>query len=107
MIYDYRENRFKKNQYERKTMTKNIGIISLGHFVPHRVLTNHDLEKMVDTSDEWIMTRTGIKERRIAGRGEKNSHLATHAAREALKKAGMDPLKLELIVVERNVKFRR
>ncbi|MCA9401037.1 MAG: ketoacyl-ACP synthase III [Candidatus Omnitrophica bacterium] len=78
---------------------KNIGILSLGHCLPTRVLTNHDLEKMVDTSDEWITTRTGIKERRIAGLEQKNSDLAVGAAKEALKKARFNADDLELIIV--------
>lgn len=78
---------------------KNVGIISLGHYLPRRVLTNFDLEKMVETSDEWITTRTGIRERRIAGKDEKNSDMAIRAAREALKSARLDPAKVELIVV--------
>jgi len=77
----------------------NIGIIGLGHYLPKRKLTNHDLEKIVDTNDEWITTRTGIKERRLAGKEEKNSMLATKAAREALKDARLDPAKLDLIIV--------
>ena len=77
----------------------NVGIIGLGHYLPRRVLTNSDLEKMVETSDEWITTRTGIKERRIAQRGEKNSGMAVHAAKEALKNAGLDPAKIDLIIV--------
>ena len=78
---------------------KNVGIISVGSFVPERILRNSDLERMVKTSDEWIITRTGIKERRIAGKHERNSHLAIKAAKEALKKAELDPLKLELLIV--------
>src|SRR3989338_7501069 len=78
---------------------RNVGIIGLGHYLPKRVLTNSDLEKMVETSDEWITTRTGIKERRIAQRGEKNSGMAVHAAKEALKNAGLDPAKIDLIIV--------
>jgi len=77
----------------------NVGIIGLGHFVPKRVLTNFDLEKMVDTSDEWIVTRTGIRERRIATKDERNSDLAIHAAKEALKNARLEPSEIELIVV--------
>ncbi len=77
----------------------NVGIIGLGHYVPKRVLTNFDLEKMVETSDEWIMTRTGIKERRIASKDEKNSDLAINAAKEALKDAHLDPAKVDLIIV--------
>ena len=64
---------------------KNVGIIGLGHYLPKRVLTNFDLEKMVETSDEWIISRTGIKQRRIAGKDEKNSDMAIKAGREALK----------------------
>ncbi len=78
---------------------KNIGIISVGSFVPQKVLSNFDLEKMVETSDEWITTRTGIKERRIAAKGERNSHLAIRAAQDALKRANFDAAKLDLIIV--------
>lgn len=77
----------------------NVGIIGLGHYLPEHKLTNADLEKMVDTSDEWIITRTGIRERRIAGQDQRNSHLATKAAREALKDADLDASKVELIIV--------
>lgn len=78
---------------------KNIGILGLGHYLPAKILTNHDLEKMVDTSDEWITTRTGIKERRIAGRTEKNSDLAIRAALEAVANSGISPEDIELIIV--------
>jgi len=78
---------------------KNIGIIGLGHYLPKKKLTNRDLEKLVETSDEWIVSRTGIKERRIAGKNERNSSLASKAAKEALKNAKLDPSKLELIIV--------
>ncbi len=77
----------------------NVGIISLGHYLPQRRLTNSDLEKMVDTTDEWITTRTGIKERRVASQGEKTSTLATLAAEEAIKNAGIDPETIDLIIV--------
>ncbi len=78
---------------------KNVGIISVGSFVPEKVLTNFDLEKMVETSDDWITTRTGIKERRIAAKGERTSHLAIKAAKQALRRAEFDPAKLDLIIV--------
>ncbi len=78
---------------------KNVGIVSVGSFVPERVLTNFDIEKMVETSDEWITTRTGIKERRIAAKGELNSHLAIKAAKQTLKRGNFDAAKLELIIV--------
>ena len=68
----------------------NVGILGLGHYLPKRKLTNRDLEKIVNTSDDWIMTRTGIKERRLAGKKEKNSSLAVKAAKEALRNAKLD-----------------
>lgn len=77
----------------------NVGIVGLGHYLPRRRLTNGELEKMVETSDEWITTRTGIKERRIAGKCEKNSDMAIRAAREAIKEAQIDPERVELIIV--------
>ena len=76
-----------------------IGIIGLGMHVPSKVLTNVDIEKMVDTTDEWIRTRTGIRERRIAEPGTTTSDLAIHAAQEALKQAKLDPKEVELIIV--------
>lgn len=75
------------------------GILGVGSAVPERVLTNFDLEKMVDTSDEWISTRTGIKERRIAAPNERTSHYAAKAASKALERAGVDPSELDLIIV--------
>jgi len=77
----------------------NIQIISTGAYVPEKVLTNFDLEKIVDTSDEWITTRTGIKTRRIASEREATSDLATKAARVALSRTGMVPEDIELIIV--------
>ena len=74
-------------------------IAGAGHYVPERVLTNADLEKMVDTSDEWIRARTGIRERRIAADGELTSHMATAAARMALEQAGIAPEAVEAIYV--------
>jgi 3-oxoacyl-[acyl-carrier-protein] synthase-3 len=64
-------------------------ILGTGSFLPEKVLTNHDLEKMVDTSDEWIKTRTGIEKRHIASELQAASDLVKEAAREALKNAGM------------------
>lgn len=78
---------------------KSIGILGLGHCLPEKILTNNDLEKMVDTSDEWITTRTGIKERRIAGKDEPNSSLATGAARQAVANSGIAAEDIELIIV--------
>lgn len=78
---------------------KKVGIIGLGKYLPKRVLTNFDLEKMVDTSDEWIRTRTGIKERRLVSKGEATSDLAVKASKEALKDARLNPKNLDLIIV--------
>jgi len=78
---------------------KNVGIIGLGHYLPKRRLTNFDLEKIVETTDEWIITRTGIRERRIADKNEKTSDLAIGAGREALKNAKISASKIDLIIV--------
>ena len=74
-------------------------ILGTGSALPSRVLTNKDLEKMVDTSDEWITQRTGIKERRIVAPGESNSTLAVEASRKALERADIAPEELDLIIV--------
>jgi 3-oxoacyl-[acyl-carrier-protein] synthase-3 len=74
-------------------------IAGTGSYVPERVLTNAELAVRVDTSDEWIVTRTGIRERRIAAADEFTSHMATHAARKALEDAGLAAADLELIIV--------
>jgi 3-oxoacyl-[acyl-carrier-protein] synthase III len=76
-----------------------VGITGLGAYAPERVLTNADLERMVETSDEWIATRTGIRERRIADADQAASDLALPAARQALEEARVDPADLDLIVV--------
>jgi len=78
---------------------KKVGIIGVGEYLPEKILTNADLEKMVDTSDEWITTRTGIKERHQAAKGEAASDLAFKAAEVALKNAKLSPGDLDLIVV--------
>jgi len=74
-------------------------IAGVGSYVPAKVLTNADLEKMVDTTDEWITTRTGIKERHIAAKDEFTSDLGTKAALKAMAQAGVGPEDIELIVV--------
>ena len=78
---------------------KKVGIIGLGSYLPERVLTNKELEKMVDTTDEWITTRTGIKERRIAREDEATSDMAAEAARRALKDANLTAADIDLIIV--------
>jgi 3-oxoacyl-[acyl-carrier-protein] synthase-3 len=78
---------------------RRVGITGLGVHVPERVLTNEDLERMVDTSDEWIVERTGIRERRIAADDEAASDLALPAARRALERAGVEPADLDMVLV--------
>ncbi|MBI4431393.1 MAG: ketoacyl-ACP synthase III [Candidatus Omnitrophica bacterium] len=80
-------------------MTIPVGILGLGTFLPDKRLTNADLEKMVETTDEWIISRTGIRERRLAGKGVPTSELAVEAARRALKDAGLTPADIGLIIV--------
>ncbi|MCA9733154.1 MAG: ketoacyl-ACP synthase III [Deferribacteres bacterium] len=74
-------------------------LLGTGYHVPEKVLTNFDLEKMVDTSDEWIRTRTGIKERRIASPELTTSQLCTFAAQKALKDAGLQPEDIDVILL--------
>src|SRR6202007_3157639 len=74
-------------------------ITGVAGYVPPKVLTNADLEKMVDTNDEWIRTRTGIRERHIAEDGTASSHLATEAAKSLLARTNTDPTEIDLIIV--------
>ncbi|WP_108659060.1 beta-ketoacyl-ACP synthase III [Acuticoccus kandeliae] len=74
-------------------------VVGVGSALPERVLTNLQLMEMVDTSDDWIVSRTGIRERRIAAEGEFTSHLAERAARQALDNAGLTPADIDLIVL--------
>jgi 3-oxoacyl-[acyl-carrier-protein] synthase-3 len=76
-----------------------IKITGTGSYLPDKILTNFDLEKMMDTSDEWITTRTGIKERHIASKDEATSDLATEAAKKALAMAGISPKELDVVMV--------
>ena len=78
---------------------KAVGIIGIGSFVPEKILTNKDLEKIVDTNDEWISERTGIKVRHIVADGENTSDIAAKAAERALKDAGLTADDIDLIVV--------
>jgi 3-oxoacyl-[acyl-carrier-protein] synthase-3 len=80
-------------------MAQGVTIAGTGSYLPEKILTNDDLSKFVETSDEWIVTRTGIKERRIAGEGESTSHLGSKAAQKALEQAGMAAEDLDLIIV--------
>lgn len=74
-------------------------ILGCGMYVPEKVLTNHDLEKIVDTSDEWITARTGIKERHVAAPQESTSSMAIVAARRAIENAGLAPEEIDMVIV--------
>jgi len=78
---------------------KKVGIIGVGEYLPEKKLTNADLEKIVDTSDDWITTRTGIKERHLVSEGQATSDLAFKAAEKALANAKIKPEELDLIIV--------
>ena len=80
------------------TVTRSV-VLGCGSYLPSRVLTNSELSKMVDTSDEWIRQRTGIRERHIAAEGETTSEMALKAARAALAAAGIDAQSIDLIVL--------
>lgn len=80
-------------------MAQLAGVIGVGSYVPQKRVTNTDLEKVLDTSDEWIRTRTGIEARHFAAEGEETSHMAIAAAEEALQKANIKPEQLGLILV--------
>ena len=76
-----------------------IGIVGTGRYVPERVLTNHDLEAMVDTSDEWITGRTGIRERHIAAEGEGAAQMGAEAARRAMARAGVEAADVDVLIL--------
>lgn len=80
-------------------MFKNVGIIGLGTYVPENVMTNFDFEKIIDTSDEWIRTRTGIEERRFASADQATSDLGAEAAKIALEKAGLSVEDIDMIIL--------
>ncbi|SDW17583.1 beta-ketoacyl-ACP synthase III [Paenibacillus sp. PDC88] len=81
------------------TQLRPVGVIGTGKYVPEKILTNHDMEKMMDTNDEWIVSRTGIRERHIAAPEEATSDLAYEAAKTAAASAGISPSDIELIIV--------
>ncbi|MGO8766915.1 MAG: beta-ketoacyl-ACP synthase III [Limisphaerales bacterium] len=91
--------KFKNPRAKHDFVGRTCSITGVGSYVPEKILTNHDLEKMVDTSDEWITTRTGIKQRRIAAKDEFTSDLAAKAAQRAMKMAGVTAADLDLIIV--------
>src|ERR1051326_8861191 len=88
----------RSNPRSHKTL-RTVSIIGTGSYVPEKVLTNEDLSRIVDTSDEWITTRTGIKQRRIAGKDEHTSDMAAKAALKALEQAKVISKDLNLILV--------
>src|SRR5258707_2524670 len=78
---------------------RTVSIIGTGSYVPEKILTNEDLSRIVDTSDDWITTRTGIKERRIAAKDENTSDMAAEAALKAIEQAKISPKDINLILV--------
>ncbi|MBI3870028.1 MAG: ketoacyl-ACP synthase III [Verrucomicrobia bacterium] len=91
--------RFKNPRAEHGYQGRPCSILSVGSYVPERVLTNAELEKTVETSDEWITSRTGIKERRVAAENEFTSDMAAIAAQRAMQAAGIKPEQIDLIIV--------
>src|SRR5712692_11384079 len=83
----------------RSTKRRTVSIVGTGSYLPDKRLTNEDLSRMVDTSDEWITTRTGIKERRIAAKDENTSDMATKAALKAMEQAKISATEIDLILV--------
>ena len=90
---------FKNPRAKHNFQGQTCSIVGVGSYVPSKILTNHDLEKMVDTSDEWITTRTGIRERRIAAENEWTSTMAARAAERAMKMAKVTAADIDLIIV--------
>ncbi|HLX95487.1 MAG TPA: beta-ketoacyl-ACP synthase III [Verrucomicrobiae bacterium] len=91
--------KFKNPRARFNFQGRTCSISGVGSYVPAKILTNADLEKMVDTSDEWITTRTGIKERRVAAKNEYTSDMAVKAAQRAMKMAGVTAEQIDLIAV--------
>src|SRR6185437_2484784 len=83
----------------RLSLTIRSVVLGCGSYLPQQTLTNAELAARIDTSDEWIVQRTGIRERHIAAEGEFTSHLAIHAAKAALADAGIDAQAIDLIVL--------
>jgi 3-oxoacyl-[acyl-carrier-protein] synthase-3 len=91
--------KFKNPRAKYNFQGRSCSITGVGSYVPEKILTNHDLEKIVDTTDEWITTRTGIKERRISAKDEFTSDMAAKAAQRAMKKAGITADQIDLVIV--------
>src|ERR1700747_1929550 len=88
----------RSNPRSHKTL-RTVSIVGTGSYVPEKILTNEDLSRMVDTSDEWITTRTGLKERRIAAKDKNTSDMAAKAALNAIEQAKISPKEIDLILV--------
>lgn len=93
------QKKFKNPRAKYDFKGRTCSIAGVGSYVPERVITNADLEEIVETTDEWITSRTGIKARRVAGTDEFTSDLAARAALRAMKKAGVRPEEIDLIIV--------
>ena len=91
--------KFKNPRAKFNFQGRTCSVVGVGSYLPERILTNAELEKLVDTTDEWITTRTGIKERRIAAKNEATSDLAMHAAVRAMAKSNVTAEQLDLIIV--------
>jgi 3-oxoacyl-[acyl-carrier-protein] synthase-3 len=91
--------KFKNPRAKHNFQGRSCSITGVGSYVPEKILTNAALEKMVETSDEWITTRTGIKERRVAAKDEFTSDMGAHAAQRAMKMAGVTGEQIDLIIV--------
>ncbi len=91
--------KFKNPRAQHGFQGRTCSVISVGSYVPSKVLTNHDLEKIVETTDDWITTRTGIKERRISAENEFTSDMAAQAALRAMEKGNIRPEQIDLIIV--------
>src|ERR1017187_5130893 len=83
----------------RPVVGRRAKITALGTYVPPQVLTNKDLEKMVDTNDQWILDRTGIRERHVLAKGKGTSGMTVEAARKCLAARGIEPSEVEVIIV--------
>src|SRR5438876_11812465 len=83
----------------RSTKRRTVSIIGTGSYVPEKILSNEDLSRMVDTSDDWITTRTGIKERRIAAKDENTSDMAARAALKAIEQARISTKVIDFMMV--------
>src|SRR5437868_766141 len=92
------QKKFKNPRAQHGFQGRTCSITAVGSYVPSRILTNADLEKMVDTTDEWITSRTGIKERRVAAANEVTSDLGAKAAARAIERAKISPDQIDLII---------